>query len=94
MLTAERCGLLVSAEYESKIYREACVLLPVSGFCQLDQLVNVFEDLHAEELEFTQALSLLEDRDRQPKVAWGGAIRSQTTSRLSSTSYRRESRDL
>ena len=65
---------LVSAEYESKIYREACVLLPVSGSCQLDELVNVLEDLHAEELRFTQAISLLEDRDRQPTVAWGGTF--------------------
>jgi len=65
---------LVSAEYESKIYRDACVLLPVSGFCQLDELVNVLEELHAEELSFTEALRLLEDRDRQPTVAWGGAF--------------------
>jgi len=66
--------ILVSAEYESNIYREACVLLPVSGSCQLDQLVDVLEDLNAEELHFTEAISLLEDRDRQPKVAWAGAF--------------------
>lgn len=60
---------LVSAEYESKIFRDACVLLPVSGFCELDQLVNVLEELHAEELHFTEALLFLEDRDRQPEVA-------------------------
>jgi hypothetical protein len=66
--------VLVSAEYESKIYRDACVLLPVTGSCQLDQLVNVLEDLHTEELKFTEALSLLEDRDRQPNVAWSGTF--------------------
>lgn len=66
--------MVVSAEYESKIYREACVLLPVSGSCQLDRLVDVLEDLHAEELHFTEAISLLEDRERQPKVAWGGSF--------------------
>jgi hypothetical protein len=65
---------LVSVEYEANIYREACVLLPVSGFCELDQLVKVFAELHAEEMNFIEALSLLEDRDRQPKVAWGGAF--------------------
>jgi hypothetical protein len=66
--------MLVSAEYESKIFSEACVLLPVTGVCQLDQLVDVLEDLHAEELRFTEAISLLEDRDRQPKVAWAEAF--------------------
>ena len=66
--------MLVSAEYESKIFSEACVLLPVTGSCQLDQLVEVLEDLHAEELRFTEAISLLEDRDRQPKVAWAEAF--------------------
>lgn len=66
--------MLVSAEYELNIYREACVLLPVTGSCPLDQLVSLLEDLHAEELSFTQALTLLEDRDRQPKIAWGGAF--------------------
>lgn len=65
---------LVSVEYESTIYSDACVLLPVSGSCQLDQLIDVLEDLHAEELRFTEAISLLEDRERQPKVAWGGAF--------------------
>jgi hypothetical protein len=65
---------LLSVEYEAKIYKEACVLLAVSGFCELDQLAKVFADLHAEELNFIEALSLLEDRDRQPKVAWGGAF--------------------
>ncbi|HYV10096.1 MAG TPA: hypothetical protein VE980_04230 [Pyrinomonadaceae bacterium] len=66
--------MLVSAEYESKIYRDACVLLPVTGSCQLDQLVDVLEDLHAEELHFTEAISRLEDRDRQPIVAWAEAF--------------------
>lgn len=66
--------LVVSAEYERKIYRDACVLLPVSGSCELDQLVNVLEALHAEESKFTHALSLLEDRDRQPTVAWSGTF--------------------
>ncbi|HKR11577.1 MAG TPA: hypothetical protein VJT15_05955 [Pyrinomonadaceae bacterium] len=63
---------LVSTEYESTIYREACVLLPVSGACELDQLVEILEELHAEESRFTEAISFLEDREGQPKVAWGG----------------------
>jgi hypothetical protein len=65
---------LVSVEYEAKLYREACVFLPVTGFCELDQLTRVFANLHTEESNFIEALSLLEDRDLQPKVAWGGAF--------------------
>jgi len=66
--------MLVSAEYESKIYHEACILLPVTGSCELDQLVDVLEELHAEELHFTEAISQLEDRDRQPIVALAEAF--------------------
>jgi hypothetical protein len=65
---------LVSAEYEGLIYREAGVLLPPSGLPRLDKLAETLEALHDEEAEFTQALALLEDRDRQPTVPWGGAF--------------------
>lgn len=65
---------LVSAEYEALVYREACVLLPPSGLPQLGQLATTLEALEEEESEFTRAIALLEDRDRQPKVPWGGAF--------------------
>jgi len=65
---------LISSEYEALIYREARVQLSASGVPQLDQLVATLEALHAEELVFTEALTLLEDRERQPKVPWGGAF--------------------
>jgi hypothetical protein len=65
---------LVSVEYESLIYHEACVFLPPSGLPQLDQLVHSLEGLHSEELNFMEALRLLEDPDRQPIVPWGGAF--------------------
>lgn len=65
---------LVSAEYESWIYREACVLRPLSGLLQLDQLVETLESLHTEELEFVRALNLMEDREHQPIVPGSGAF--------------------
>ncbi|HWT03526.1 MAG TPA: hypothetical protein VN256_24965 [Pyrinomonadaceae bacterium] len=65
---------LVSSEYEEMVYREACVLLPASGLPRLDQLAATLDALHAEEVAFTHALAQLEDRDRQPKVPWGGTF--------------------
>jgi len=65
---------IVSAEYEALIYHEACVLLPKSSFPQLNRLADTLEALHAEEVEFTQAITLLEDRDQQPKVASSGSF--------------------
>jgi hypothetical protein len=59
---------LVSADYEQLIYREACVLLPLSNLPQLDSLANTLDSLNAEDLEFIKAIELLEDRDGQPKV--------------------------
>lgn len=77
-VTAEAKGgtmwQLVSAEYEALIYRDAGVLLATSGLVGLDRLASTLETLHAEELEFTQALVLLEDRDRQPKVLGSGTF--------------------
>jgi hypothetical protein len=65
---------LVSAEYEALVYREACVGLPPSGRPGLDELAATLVALHEEEVGFTQAIASLEDRDRQPKVPWGGAF--------------------
>lgn len=61
---------LVSADYEKLIYRDACILLPLSDLPQLDTLAHTLDSLNAEELVFTKAIALLEDRDRQPKVPW------------------------
>jgi hypothetical protein len=65
---------LVSADYEKLIYREACVLLPLSDLPQLDTLATTLDSLNTEELEFSKAIALLEDRDRQPKVPWAEAF--------------------
>lgn len=68
---------LMSSEYETLIYREAGVLLPMLGRPRLDRLADTLEGLHAEELVFTEAIALLEDRDRQPKVPWSAAFNPQ-----------------
>jgi hypothetical protein len=59
---------LVSADYETLIYREACILLSPSDLPQLNNLAITLDSLHLEELDFTNAIDLLENRDRQPKV--------------------------
>jgi hypothetical protein len=59
---------LVSADYEKLIYRDACILLPLSDLPKLDTLANTLDSLNAEEVEFTKAIALLQDRDRQPTV--------------------------
>lgn len=65
---------LVSVEYEAFVFRDAGVLLLPTGLLELDQLVTTLEELHEEESEYARALTLLEDRDRQPKVPWGGTF--------------------
>jgi hypothetical protein len=69
---------LVSDEYESLIYREACMLLAPSVVPQLDKLADLLADLNTEEITFIQAIDSLEDRDRQPKVPSGGAFDPQS----------------
>lgn len=66
--------ILVSAEYQSKIFSGAGVLIPEVHGSDLAQLAGILDKLHREEVRFCDALRSLEDRDLQPKVAWSGSF--------------------